>query len=102
MVLKTEGRARQPLFEQFKENLSLAREFSAAVRDGLRSAQSAWRKATPEKRATWLLVPTAILVSCVAEHFSAPWYHQVGVLVLFVVLFSLGAGIRRAMRHKLP
>jgi hypothetical protein len=59
------------LFEQFKENLSLAREFAGTARDGLRSAPAAWRKAAPERRAVWLLVPTVIVVSAVAEHSSA-------------------------------
>ena len=56
------------MFEQFKENLSLARE---TPREGLRSAHVAWRNATPTKRAVWLLVPTVIVVRAVAEHFSA-------------------------------
>lgn len=90
-----------PVFEQFKENLSLAREFTGTVRDGLRSAQAAWRKATPDKRAIWLLVPAVIVVNAVAEHFSAPWYYEVAVLVLVVVLVGLGSGVRSAMRRKL-
>jgi len=90
------------LFEQFKENLSLAREFTGTVRDGLRSAKAAWRKATPEKSAIWLLVPTVVVVSAVAEHFSAPWYYEAAVLVLVVVLFGMGSGMRRATRRNLP
>lgn len=72
------------MFEQFKENVGLAREFSATVRDRLTSAKAAWRIATPEKRSIWLLVPTVIVVSAVAEHFSAPWYYKAAVLVLAV------------------
>jgi hypothetical protein len=105
VVLKTADAkpvGRRLLFEQFKENLSLAREFTGTVRDGLRSAQTAWRKATPEKRAVWLLVPTAIVVSAVAEHFSAPWYYEAAVLVIVVVLVGLGSAMRMAMRRKLP
>jgi hypothetical protein len=86
------------LFEQFKENLSLARETTETAREGLRSAQAAWRKATPEKRAVWLLVPTVIVVSAVAEHFSVPWYYAAAVLVLV----GLGSWLRGAMRCKLP
>jgi membrane protein YdbS with pleckstrin-like domain len=82
------------LFEQFKENLSLARE---TPREGLRSAQAAWRKITPTKRAVWLLVPTVIVLSAVAEHFSVPWYYEAaGMLVLVVGSWMLGA-----MRRKL-
>ena len=88
---------RQLLFEQFKENLSLATEFTVTARDGLRSAPSAWRKATPEKRAVWLLVPTVLVVSAVAEHFSVPWYYEPAVLVVV----GLGSRMRRAMRRKL-
>ena len=90
------------MFELFKENLSLAREFPGTVHDGLRSAQAAWRKATPEKRAIWLLVPAVIVVQSVAERFSAPWYYEAAVLVLVAVLVGLGSGMRRAMRRKLP
>jgi hypothetical protein len=86
------------LFEQFKENLSLAREFAGTARDGLRSARAAWRQATSEKRAVWLLVPTVIVVGAVAEHFSIPWYYEAAVLVLV----GLGLGMRRAIRRKLP
>lgn len=85
------------MFEQFKENLSLARQFTGTVRDGLRSAPAAWRKATPEKRAIWLLVPTAIVVSAAVERFSVPWYY--GAAVLLLVL--LGSTMRRAMRRRL-
>jgi hypothetical protein len=81
------------LFEQFKENLSLARE---TPREGLRSAQAAWRKATPTTRAVWLLVPTVIVVSAVAEHFSVPWYYEAAMLLLVV----LGAWVREAFRRK--
>jgi hypothetical protein len=86
------------LFEQFKENLGLARETTDTAREGLRSARAAWRQATPEKRAVWLLVPTVIVVSAVAEHFSVPWYYEAAVLVLV----GLGLGMRRAMRRKIP
>jgi hypothetical protein len=82
------------LFEQFKENLSLAKEFTGTVHDGLRSARAAWRKATPEKRAIWLLLPTVVVVSAVAEHFSAPWYYEVVLLVFIVALVRLGSGMR--------
>jgi hypothetical protein len=84
----------EQLFEQFKENLSLARE---TPREGVRSAQMAWRKATPTKRAIWLLVPSIIVVSAVAEHFSVPWYYEVaGMFVLIVGSWMLGV-----MRRKL-
>jgi protein-S-isoprenylcysteine O-methyltransferase Ste14 len=83
------------LFEQFKENLSLAGE---TPREGLKSAQAAWRNATPTKRAVWLLVPTVIVVSAVAEHFSVPWYYEAaGILVLVVG----SSWLLRAMRRKL-
>ena len=82
------------MFEQFKENLSLARE---TPREGLRSAQAAWRKATPAKRDVWLLVPTVIVVSAVAEHFSVPWYYDAATLALVV----LGAWVREVFRRKL-
>jgi hypothetical protein len=96
------ARTRRPLlFEQFKENVSLSKDFTVTVRDGLRSAQAAWRKATPEKRSIWLLVPTVIVVSAVAEHFSAPLYYEAAVLVLAVFLVALGSVIRRAMRRNL-
>jgi hypothetical protein len=87
------------LLEQFKENLSLAKDFTGTARDGLRSAQAAWRKATPEKRAVWLLVPTVIVVSAVAEHFSVPWYYEVAGML---VLIGLGSWMLRAMRRRLP
>jgi hypothetical protein len=77
------------LFEQFKENLSLAKE---TPREGLRSVQAAWRKATLMKRQVWLLVPTIIVISAVAEHFSVPWYYEAaGMLVLVVGSWMLGA-----------
>lgn len=90
------------MFEQFKENLGLARQFTGTVHDGLRSAHAAWRKATPEKRAIWLLVPAVIVVQSVAERFSEPWYYEAAVLLLVAVLVGLGSGMRRAMRRKLP
>lgn len=90
------------MFEQFKENISLARVFTRTVRDGLRSAPEAWRKATPEKRSIWLSVPSIIVVSAIADHFSAPWYYQLAVVVLAVVLVGVGLKMRNAMRHKLP
>ena len=85
------------MFEQFKENLSLTREFTGTARDGLRSAQAAWRKATPTKRAVWLGVPTVIVVSAVAEHFSVPWYYEAATLVLV----GLGSSMLGAIRRKL-
>jgi hypothetical protein len=94
---------RRLLFEQFKENLSLAREFTGTVRDGWNSGQAAWRKATSDKRAIWLLVPTVIAVSAVAEHFSKPWYYELALMLLVVVLVRIGSGLRRAMwRRRLP
>ena len=99
---------RQLLFEQFKcssnskRTSALAREFTGTVHDGLRSAQAAWRKATPEKRAIWLLVPAVIVAQSVAERFSAPWYYEAPVLLLVAMLVGLGSGMRRAMRRKLP
>lgn len=85
------------MFEQFKENVSLASEFAGTVRDALRSAPEAWRKATPEKRIIWLLVPTVIVVAVVANRFSVPWYYVAAVLVVF----ALGSAVLRAMRRKL-
>ena len=91
------------LFEQFKENVSLAREFTGTVREGWRSGQAAWRKATSDKRAIWLLVPTVIAVSAITEHFSTPWYYQLALMLFVVVLVRIGSGLRRAMwRRKLP
>ena len=84
------------MFEQFKENVSLARQTAETAREGLRSAQAAWRKATPTKRAVWLLVPTVIVVRAVAEHFSVPWYYEAAMLALVV----LGAWMREALRRK--
>ena len=81
------------MFEQFKENVSLARDFTGTLRDGLRSAPAAWRRSTPEKR-LWLLVPTLIVVSAVADRFSVPWYHWAAVLVL-VVLATRIAMVRK-------
>jgi len=75
------------LFEQFKENLSLARETTETAREGVRSAQAAWRKAPPMRREVWLLVPTVIVVSAVAEHFSVRWYYE-GAAMLVVVVFG--------------
>ncbi len=96
-ALKAARCGRLLLFEQFKENLGLAREFTGTVRDGLMSAQAAWRKAAPAKRAIWLLVPTAIVVSAVAEQLSAPWYYEVAVLTLVAVLVAIGSGMRRKL-----
>jgi hypothetical protein len=76
------------LFEQFKENLSLARETTGAAREGLRSAQAAWRKATPINREIWLLVPTVIIANALAEHFSIPWYYEAASMLVIVVLGS--------------
>ncbi len=76
------------MFEQFKENLSLARETTGTAREGLRSAQAAWRKATPMKREIWLLVPTVIVVNALAEHFSVPWYYEAAAMLVIVVLGS--------------
>ena len=76
------------MFEQFKENLSLARETTETAREGVRSAQADWRKATPMKREVWLLVPTVIAVSAVAEHFSVPWYYGAAAVLVLVVLGS--------------
>lgn len=76
------------LFEQFKENLSLARETGKTAREGARSARAAWRKATPIKREVWLLVPTVIVVTAVAEHFSVRWYYQGAAILALVVLGS--------------
>jgi membrane protein YdbS with pleckstrin-like domain len=90
------------LFEQFKENLNLAGEFTRTIRAGLRSAQAAWRNATPEKRAVWLLVPAVIVVRAVAVHFSAPWHYGASALVFVVLVVGLGWGMRRAMRRRLP
>jgi hypothetical protein len=88
---------RKLVFEQFKENLSLAREFTETARAGLRSAQDAWRKATPTKRAFWLLVPTAMAVSAVADHFSMRWYYEAAMVGLVI----LGSWTLRAIRRKL-
>jgi hypothetical protein len=79
---------RKLLFEQFKENLTLARQTTETAREGLRSAQSAWRKATPMKREVWLLVPTVIVVSAVSEHFSVRWYYEAAAMLMLVVLES--------------
>ena len=76
------------MFEQFKENLGLARETGESAREGVRSARAAWRKASPMKREVWLLVPTVIVVSAVAEHFSVPWYYEGGAMLVLVVLGS--------------
>jgi hypothetical protein len=54
------------------------------------------------KRSIWLLVPTVIVLSGVAEHFSAPWYYEAAGLVLAVFLVALGSVMGRAMRRKLP
>jgi hypothetical protein len=88
------------VFDQFKENVGLAKDFTATVRDGLRSAQATWRRATVEKRTIWLLVPAVVVVSTIADHFSAPWYYQLAALVLVGVLVVLGSGMRRAMLRK--
>lgn len=88
------------MFDQFKENVHLAKDFTATVRDGLRSAQATWRRATVEKRIIWLLVPSVIVVSAIADHFSAPWYYQLAALVLVGVLVVIGSGMRKAMLRK--
>ena len=82
------------MFEQFKENLSLARE---TPREGLRSAQTAWRNASPTKRAVWLGLPIVIVANAVADHFSVPWYYKAAVLVFAV----LGSWIQGAIRRRL-
>jgi hypothetical protein len=84
------------LFQQFKENLSLAGEFTGTVRGGLRSAQEAWRKATPDKRAVWLLVPAVIVVSAVAEHFSAR-FRAVGTIPEWMQVLEFGGIFGLAM-----
>lgn len=88
------------MFDQFKENLGLARDFTGTVRDSLRSVQTAWRIAAPEKRAIWLVVPTAFVISAIAEHFSARSYYEAAVLVLVAVV--LGSWLRKAARRPLP
>ena len=50
------------MFEQFKENLRLARETGETAREGARSAGAAWRKATPMKREVWLLAASALKI----------------------------------------
>jgi hypothetical protein len=82
------------MFEQFKENIGLARETAKAARAGLRSAREAWRQATPTTREVWLLVPATIVLIAVADHFSIPWYYRAAVLVLVV----LGSWMRGAIR----
>jgi hypothetical protein len=72
-------------------------EFTETAREGLRSAQTAWRKATGAKRAVWLGAPTLIVATAAAEHFSVPWYYETAVLVLV----GLGSRMPGAMRHKL-
>ena len=73
------------MFEQFRENLGLAKETAGVAGESLKSAQVAWRKATPMKRALWLLVPTIVVVNAISEHFSVPWYYEaVGMLLLVV------------------
>jgi len=42
------------------------------------------------------------VVSAIADHFSTPWYYQLAVLVLAVVLVGVGFKMRSAMRRKLP
>jgi hypothetical protein len=84
------------LFQQFKENLSLAGEFTGTVRDRLRSAQAAWRKATPEKRTVWLLVPAVIIVSAVADHFSAR-FRAVGTTPEWMQVLEFGGIFGLAM-----
>lgn len=86
------------MFEQFKENLGLARETAKAARAGLRSAQEAWRQATPAKREVWLLVPTTIVVIAIADHFSIPWYYDVAVLALVALGSRMCTAIRRAFQ----
>ena len=103
VALKTARCGRRLLFEQFKENLSVAREFTGTVRDGWNSGQAAWRKATSDKRAIWLLVPSVIAVGAVAEHFSTPWYYELVLMLLVVLLVRIGSGLRSAIwRRKLP
>jgi hypothetical protein len=81
------------LFEQFKENLTLARE---TPREGLRSAQVAWRKAAPTKRALWLLVPAVIIVSAVIDHFSAR-FRAAGTIPEWMQVLGFGGMIAVAM-----
>jgi len=105
------------LFDQFKENLSLAGDFAGTVHDGLKSAPTAWRKATPETRTAWLAMPAIIIVTVVAEHFSARWYYEAAAMVLIAVVIELwmrrANGVRTlvvllkqcrrdATRHELP
>lgn len=42
-------------------------------------------------------MPTVIVVSAVAEHFSVPWYYEAAMLVLVV----LGSWMRGTMRREL-
>jgi hypothetical protein len=81
------------LFEQFKENLNLARE---TPREGLRSAQVAWRKAAPTKRALWLLVPAVIIVSAVIDHFSAR-FRAAGTMPEWMQVLGFGGVIAVAI-----
>ena len=86
------------MFEQFKENLSLARENAKTAREGLRAGHAAWRNAPSNKRAIWLLVPTAMAISAVAGYLSVRWYYEVaGVLALVIGSWMLGA-IRRKLQ----
>ena len=81
------------MFEQFKENLTLARE---TPREGLRSAQVAWRKAAPTKRAFWLLVPAVLIVSAVIDHFSAR-FRAAGTIPEWMQVLGFGGMIAVAM-----
>jgi 6-phosphogluconate dehydrogenase (decarboxylating) len=86
------------LFEQFKENARLGREFAGTVRDGLRAVPAAWDKAAPERRVIWLVVPAAIIVGAVVEHFSIRWYYvAMGILIL-----GFGSWMLGAMRRRFP
>jgi len=59
--------------------------------------QAAWREANPPKRAVWLLMPSVIVVTAVAEHFSVPWYYGAAMLALV----GLGSWMRGAMPRKI-
>lgn len=76
------------MFEQFKENIQLTGETYTTARRGLRSGFATFKKAPKFRKALWMSIIGAIVVSSIAGAFSVPWYYQV-ILVIGIVVFPL-------------
>jgi hypothetical protein len=76
------------MFEQFRENIRLTGETFTAARHGFKSGIDTFDKAPRFKKAVWMSIIGAVVVSSITSEFSVPWYYQ-AILVLGIVVFPL-------------